>query len=320
MNTRDQRSLASFAASPRNWPLLLGLGLLRLLVLLPFRIQLLLGKFLGFLIYRLTPRRRHIARVNLEICFPELDEKRREKVLREHFASLGMGLFEMGLAWWASDASLARLIHIDGMENMLEPLAAGHGVVLLSGHFTGIEITGRGTRLLLPAEYDMAAMYRANKNQLLDEILRRIRSRSTHWLIPKDDMRQTIRLLRKGKVPLWYAADQSYRHKYHELVNFFGEPAMTNAALTHIARITKAKVVPYLPRRRADGRGYHVDVLPALENFPSADAAADALRINRLLEEHIKRAPEQYYWVHRRFKDRPPPHPNPYVAVDSLSR
>ncbi len=320
MSALSQRSFASFAAAPRHWPLLLGVGLLRLLVLLPFRIQLFLGRILGNLIYRLTPRRRHIARVNLALCFPALDAECREKILREHFASLGMGLFEMGLAWWASDARLARLIHIDGMENMIEPLAAGHGVVLLSGHFTGIEITGRGTRLLLPTEYDMAAMYRANKNQLLDEILRRMRSRSTKFLIPKDDMRQTIRLLRNGKVPLWYAADQSYRHKYHELVDFFGEPAMTNAALTHIARIAKAKVVPYLPRRRADGRGYHVDVLPALEDFPSADPAADALRINELLEEHIRHAPEQYYWVHRRFKDRPPPHVNPYEAADSFSR
>ena len=309
MSGAPRRSLARLAGSPGNWPLLLGLGFMRGLVLLPYRMQLALGRALGALLYRVIPGRRHVAATNLALCFPELDDDARAGLLREHFASLGIAAFELALAWWGGERRVARLTRIDGLDNLTRELEAGHGVVLLSAHFAATELTGRKLALAVP---DMAAMYRSNKNALMDEILRRARSGSIRQLIPKDDIRQMIRVLRKGGVPVWYAPDQSYRHKYHELAPFFGEPAMTNAALSHIVRITKAKVVPYLPRRLPDGDGYHVDILPALDDFPGESPAADAERINRLLEERIRLAPEQYYWVHRRFKDRPPPLTDPY--------
>ena len=311
MKQARRRSLASLAWSPANWPLLLGIGLLRGLVLLPYRLQLVLGRGLGWLLYRLIPRRRRIAKINLELCFPELDADARNRLLKQHFESLGIAVFEFALGWWGKDERLARLTRFEGLENLTRPVAEGQGIVLLSGHFAGTELTGRALRLSVPR---MAAMYRSNRNPLLDEVLRRARDGSIEQLIPKDDMRQMIRVLRGGGVPVWYAPDQSYRHKYHELVPFFGIPAMTNAALSQIARLTKAKVVPYFPRRLPGGRGYVVQILPALADFPSEDPAADALRVNRLLEAHIRLAPEQYYWVHRRFKDRPPPNTDPYKA------
>jgi KDO2-lipid IV(A) lauroyltransferase len=312
MTPEPRRSFARLALSPGNWPLLLGLGLLRLLIPLPYRAQLALGRGLGTLMYRLIPKRRHVAATNIALCFPELDAAAQADILREHFASLGIAVFELGLAWWGSERRVARLTHIDGLENLTAELEAGHGIVLLSAHFAATELTGRKLVLDVP---EMAAMYRSNKNELMDEVLRRSRLKSVRQLIPKDDMRQMIRVLRKGGVPVWYASDQSYRHKYHELVPFFGEPAMTNAALSHIVRISKAKVVPYLPRRLPDGSGYHVDILPAFDDFPGESPAADAERVNRLLEERIRLAPEQYYWVHRRFKDRPPPLTDPYRAA-----
>ena len=311
MSDAPRRSFLQLALSPGNWPLMLGLGLMRLLILLPYRAQLVLGRGLGALLYRLIPKRRKVAETNITLCFPELDDAARAEILREHFASLGIATFELALAWWGGEARVARLTQMDGLDNLKSELDAGHGVVLLSAHFAATELTGRKLVLDVP---EMAAMYRSNKNPLMDEILRRARSGSIRQLIPKDDMRQMIRVLRKGGVPVWYASDQSYRHKYYELVSFFGEPAMTNAALSHIVRITKAKVVPYLPRRLPDGEGYHVDILPALNDFPGESPAADAERINRLLEERIRLAPAQYYWVHRRFKDRPPPLSDPYRA------
>jgi KDO2-lipid IV(A) lauroyltransferase len=311
MSAEPRRTFARLALSPGNWPLLLGLALMRLLILLPYRWQLTLGRGLGAAMYHVIPKRRQVAATNLAICFPELDADEQQTMLREHFASLGIAVFELALAWWGSDSRVARLTRIDGLRHLTDELEAGHGVVLLSAHFAATELTGRKLVLDVP---DMAAMYRSNKNELMDEVLRRSRSGSIRQLIPKDDMRQMIRVLRKGGVPVWYASDQSYRHKYHELVPFFGEPAMTNAALSHIVRITKAKVVPYLPRRLPDGQGYHVDILPALEDFPGESPAADAERINRMLEERIRMAPAQYYWVHRRFKDRPPPLTDPYRA------
>ncbi len=309
----ERPTLARLALSPANWPLLLGLGLLRGLVLLPYRMQLALGRGAGWLLYRLIPKRRHVAAVNLRICFPDLSDSEQARLLKKHFASLGIAIFELALAWWASDRRIDALTRFNGLQNLTEPLARGEGVVLLSAHLPGIELTGRKVMFSLS---EIASVYRSSKNPLLNEILLRARMRAATDLIRKDDIRQMIRILRKGGVPVWYAPDQSYRQKYHELVPFFGEPAMTNAALTPITRITKAKVVPYLPRRLENGRGYQVDILPALENFPSDDPAADASRINELFEAHIRQMPDQYYWVHRRFKDRPPPFKDPYRASE----
>jgi KDO2-lipid IV(A) lauroyltransferase len=300
---------------PYYWPLWLALLVLRVLILLPFRQQIRVGRLIGRLGLWMLPKRRKIAAINLSLCFPELSKDARNELLIKHFESLGIGLLDLGMAWWASDARLAKLIHIDGLENLLQPLRDRHSVVILSGHFAAVELTGRVMREKIR---DVGVMYRPSRNPFVDQILRRGRSRSASILIPKDSLRQMLRTLKQG-IPIWYASDQSYNRKYHALVPFFGEPAMTNAALTHIARMTDSVVVPYFSRRLENGSGYYGEFLPALENFPSADPAADALRINKLLEEKIRLAPEQYYWIHRRFKDRPAPHPDPYTNTDDGS-
>ncbi len=294
---------------PRYWPLWIGLAVLRLVVTLPYGAQLAIGRVLGRLFFRIMPARRHIATVNLRLCFPGLDEKQRSVTLRKLFESLGIGVFELGMAWWASDERVKRLIRIDGLQNLQEALGKGQGVVLLSGHFSAQELTGRLLKMSVP---EIAALYRPVRNPMINELLIRGRSTSVSRLIPKDSMRAMIRTLKQG-LPVWYAPDQSYRRKYSALIPFFGEPAMTNVALSHIARIGQAVVVPYFPRRLDDGSGYHVEILPPLEQFPTEDPEADALRVNRLLEDRIRLAPEQYYWVHRRFKQRPPEFPDPYA-------
>jgi KDO2-lipid IV(A) lauroyltransferase len=151
---------------------------------------------------------------------------------------------------------------------------------------------------------------------LADQIVRRARQRAADNLIPKEGLRQMIRLI-KGGAPVWYASDQAYDRKYSALVPFFGVPAMTNCALTQIARMTNAVVIPFFPQRRADLTGYDAFFLPPLEDFPTDDAAADALRVHHLLEAQIRKAPAQYYWVHRRFKNRPPPYEDVYANSSS---
>ena len=230
--------------------------------------------------------------------------------MRAHFTSLGIGIFDYALAMWASDRRVRRLVQLEGLENLLKPLRAGRGVILLSGHLPAIELTGRALALHVP---DMAAIYRPHKNPLIHELMRRGRSRSVRRQIPKRDIRQMLRLLKQGGVPVWYASDQSFRGKGALLVPFFGVPAMTNPALSQLARIGDTVVLPYLTRRLPRARGYLARILPPLEDFPSADPAADALRVHRLLEAHIREAPAQYYWIHRRFKDRPPELGNPYA-------
>jgi KDO2-lipid IV(A) lauroyltransferase len=303
----NRRGLLRFW-QPRYWPIWLALGVLRALVALPFRVQLACGAALGRLMYLALPSRRHVAAVNLRLCFPAMPEDERRRLLRRHFASLGIGFFELGMAWWASDRRVRRLVRIEGIEHLRAAMSAGRGAVILSGHFPATELTGRCLKLEVP---ELAALYRPVRNPMVDEILRRGRSPSVRELIPKDSVRQLLRALKKG-LGVWYAPDQSYRRQYSVLVPFFGEPAMTNGALTHIARLSGSPVVPYFPRRMENGSGYRVEILPALSGFPSGDLAIDAQRVTTLFEERIRLAPHQYYWVHRRFKGRPAGYPDPY--------
>lgn len=296
---------------PRYWPVWLGLGLLRLASLLPVRVQLALGRGLGRLVCRAVPGRRRIAATNLALCFPELSERERDRLVRQHFGSLGMTLMEHGLAWWASDALVRDRVEVRGAEHLQAAIATGRGVVLLTGHFGAQEFTGRALRLVQPV---FGALYRPNKNAFVDEVLRRIRARSANLMIPKQSMRWMIRSLRQG-TPVWYAPDQSHRRSFSALIPFFGEPAMTTTALSEIVRLGNALVVPVLPRRFPGTGRYTLEIRPALADFPGATPEDDAVRVNALLEEHIRAAPEQYYWIHRRFKGRPAPLPDPYGSA-----
>lgn len=293
---------------PRYWALWVALGALRLMILLPFRLQISIGAGLGRLLFLVMPKRRRIAEANIRLCFPELDEAARRRLVRAHGASLGFSILEIGLTLWASQSRVESLVTFKGLDNLTAALADGNGVIVLSGHFPAGELIGRAAPGDIPPS---AAMYRPLKNPLIDQLMRRARHRVFAALIPKDGVRKMIRLLRKGW-PVWYASDQSYDRANAVLVPFFGEPAMTNPALTDIARMGRARVVPFFPHRLADGSGYECVVLPALENFPTDDPAVDAARVNDLLADFIREAPEQYYWVHRRFKNRPEPWPDPY--------
>jgi KDO2-lipid IV(A) lauroyltransferase len=232
----------------------------------------------------------------------------RADLLRRHFASLGMTLIEQGLTWWASDDRVARHVAVTGADNLRAALATGRGVVLLTGHFGAQEFTGRSFLLITPR---IGALYRPNRNPFVDAILLRVRRRGANFLVPKQSMRRMIRLLREG-VAVWYAPDQSHRRAFSALVPFCGEPAMTATALSEIVRLGNALVVPVLPRRDPATGRYTLEILPPLADFPGPSPEEDARRVNLLLEEHVRRAPEQYYWIHRRFKGRPPPLPDPY--------
>jgi KDO2-lipid IV(A) lauroyltransferase len=297
---RPRTPLYRFLA-PRYWALWLGMGALRLLILLPWRAQLAVGRRLGRLMHAIMRERRMIAGRNLAVCFPGLDEPARRALLLQHFESLGMSLLEMASAWWAPLRRLRPLARPEGLEHLREALARGRGVILLTGHFTTLELAS-----LLLTEFvpPLDAVYRENENPLLDEITRRGRERGAEQTIPKESVRRMLKTLRRSK-PLWYAPDQSYRRKQSALVPFFGEPAVSNLATSQLARLSGAPVVPFFPLRLADGSGYRLRLLPALEDFPGDDPAADTLRFHRLLEAHITEAPEQYYWIHRRFKKRP---------------
>lgn len=284
---------------PRYWPSWLGLGLMRLSVYLPVRLQMLSGRLIAWVITPLTASRRRVAQRNLALCFPELTEQQREDLLDENMRTMGMLLLETALSWWGSDRSLAKRVRYEGLEHLEAGLAKGKGVILLTGHFTSMELGGRFIMLKKPCY----VMFRELKNPLFNAVMVQARTYHSEGIVLQEDPRAMVRALRKNKI-VWYAPDQDYGRKLSIFAQFFGNTAATVPATARIAKMSGAAVVPFVPRRERDGT-YTLTLSPALENFPTGDDVADAQRINDLIEKEVRQSPEQYYWVHRRFKTQP---------------
>jgi KDO2-lipid IV(A) lauroyltransferase len=291
---------------PRYWPMWAGVGLFWLLSQLPWRVQRGLAAILGWVWYYLVPIRRRVALINLRLCFPEKSEGEIRRLARAHFVAMARGLFESCLAWWAPARRLPPH-EIIGLENLERARAGGRGVLLLTAHFSTLEICGR----MLNEVTRFGCLYRDPNNAVLARQMRLPRERRMAVTVHFDDLRGLIRALKEGNV-IWYAPDQAKRLKLSAILPFFGVPAVTNTATGRIATMAGAAVVPYFAQCRPDG-SYRLNILPALENFPTADAEADAIRINRLIEENVRLAPEQYFWVHKRFKARGPDLPDVYA-------
>jgi KDO2-lipid IV(A) lauroyltransferase len=296
--------------APRYWPTWAALALLRLLALLPFVVIVPLGSLLGAALRPLAPRYARVARRNIELCLPELDAAARERLVRRHFASLGIALLETPLAWWSSSRRFARLLHIEGREHLAAAQALGRGVIILTAHFTPMEMAGRTLASLTRIGF----LYRPTSNEALSWALARFRNGYGGRGIPRDDIRAFIGALRRNEC-VWYAPDQSYRNKGAEMVPLFGIPAATNTLTSRLARATGAPVLPYFIERLPGTQGYRAVIHPALEDFPSDDPVADAERFNHLIEAQVRLVPEQYLWIHRRFKGLSEDYPDYYARV-----
>jgi KDO2-lipid IV(A) lauroyltransferase len=293
--------------APRYWLTWVALGMFRLLEPLPYRLQCVLGRGLGRLIHLFPSGFKRIARRNIELCWPDVGASRHEQMVADHFVSLGMALFETAITWWSPARRIVELTQVDGLEHLDAALARGRGVILLSAHFTTLEIGGRA----ICERRTISLMYRPTKNPVMEHFLQRNRGRHAVRAIPRHDVRTLVTTL-KGNGIVWYAPDQSYRNKGAEMVEFFGIPAATNTATSRLARMTGAAVLPYFPERLPDCAGYRMVIQPALEDFPSDDPALDALRFNRLIEAQVRRIPDQYLWIHRRFKGLTAGYPDYY--------
>ncbi len=277
----------------------MGLILMWIMTRLPYRSALRLGTQLGRWARHLAYARRHVVQVNLRLCFPELDAAARARLLADHFAALGMGLVETAYAWWGGVKHLQRRAAIAGLEHLHAAHARGRGVILLSAHFTTLEIAGR----LLALQAPFHVVYREHKNPLFEAVMRRARTRHFERAIKRDDIRAIRQSLKQGAA-VWFAPDQNFGGPQSLYVPFFGVPAATITTTARLARLSGAAVVPFFACRCDDGR-YGLRLLPALSDFPSGDDPHDARRINRLVEQAIRACPEQYLWVHRRFKTHP---------------
>jgi len=286
--------------APRHWPVWLGVGLLVAVAWLPWPVQRAVGAALGALGFAFAHRRRRWAATNLALCFPSLDEEARRRLLRANFRSLGVGLVEFTRAWWGPLGGLSAASRIDGIERLKAALAAGRGVILISGHFHTLEICGR----ILTTRVPVAGLYRRHRNPVMEWAVRRGRLRYACAMYAREELRPAVRHLKSGGV-LWYAPDQDMLGRDAVFAPFFGIPAQTITATHQLARMTGAAVFGFFHRRRDDGAGYRLRIEGPLEDFPGPDAATDAARINALIEAMVREAPAEYLWVHRRFKRRP---------------
>ena len=277
------------------------IGLLRLVAMLPYPAAMGIGRMLGNLVYHLSRTRRAVVDINLELCFPEKSRAERERIKRETYRNFGIALIEMAICWWWPDRRLRPLVEIRGKEHLDAVLAAGKGAILLSGHFTSLEIGGRLLSMYLPFQ----TIYRTQRNALFDSFLYTRRSSYLQRVVSRKDMRQLMRGIREG-IPTWYAPDQDFRRERNVFAPFMGAPAATITAGSRLAEATGAAMLPYYPQRRRDGSGYLLIIGKPLENFPSGDEVADATAINASIGEFIRMDPGNYMWIHQRFRTRPP--------------
>lgn len=285
---------------PRYWLSWFGIGLLYLLVLLPYPVIYQMGKGLGLLSSKCIRKRRETARQNLQLCFPELSQSEQEKLLRENFISTGLAIFETGMAWFWSDRRLKKHVKIIGDDYITQVQQTGQGVLLIGIHFLTLELGAR----ILGMSHPGVGVYRPNDNPVMDYIQLKGRLKSNKYMLDRRNIKGMIRALKNGEL-VWYAPDHDYGRKNSVFAPFFAvEKAATTIGTTILVKLGNPAIIPFTPKRESHGQ-YLVSVTPPLENYPLTDEIAAATFMNKAIEMEILKAREQYMWLHRRFKTRP---------------
>lgn len=298
-----RRSLA-----PKWWPSWLLLGLLWLIALLPLRVSRVLGVILGLFIYMLNAKRRHIARVNLGLCFPEKSGRTRTRLLRRHFLVKGQSYVDLGFLAWASPRRIRHYTQFHGLEQLRVARERGKNVILLAPHCLGMNFAAS----VLAHQHAEFSMMKIQRNPVVNWLLNRGRMRFGLKLVARTQgLRPVVRALKQG-LAFYYLPDEDFGPRHSVFAPFFGVPTATLTTLGRLADLTDAVVIPCFVRLLSRGRGYEVTLKPALTNFPGGETHADAARMNRVFEDGIRASPEQYMWTFKLFKTRPHGAPSPY--------
>lgn len=293
---------------PRYWGTWLFLALLRLCVYLPRPVVAWFGAVLGDLFYLFNQKRRHVAQVNIALCFPELAPAARADLVRRHFRVYTQCLLDYGLCWWGRRAFLERYIRFRGLERYRAYLAQGRRIILLTGHSAALDIGG----MMISQHFPQLALVKPTKNKLIDWIMSRGRIRHGGLLFTRDQgLRPVVRRVRAG-MGFYYLPDEDFGPENTVFAPFLGTESATLTTLGRLARLCDALVVPCYTRRLSARQGYEVVFEPALENFPQGDPVADAACMNQALERAVRAAPEQYMWTFKFLKTRPGGAPSPY--------
>ena len=265
---------------------------------LPLGLQAGIGSAVGRLLFWLIPERRKVTRINLEKCFPQKTPAEREALARAHFRALTRAFIEQGILWWSSRERIREMVTLEGLEN----LDTGNPkTIVFAPHFVGFE----ATLYRLSLEHPVAMMYSRQKDPLFEARLIAGRTRFGGLMYPRQGgIKKGIEIIDSGTL-YYYLPDLDFGPKRSVFVPFFGVAAATVTGLAYIARTTGAAVVPCVTRMLPGGGGYLARLYPAWRDFPSGDDHADARRMMAFVEERVLEMPEQYFWLHKRFKTRP---------------
>ena len=285
---------------PKYWPTWLGVFVLYSISWLPYKWQLALGRLIGKLLYKIGSSRKKVALRNIELCFPDMPRAEQLTMLKKNFENTGIALLETGMGWWWPNWRVKRKVKVKGLEHIKKAQEEGNGVLLLAMHYLSAEINCRGIGYTNP----MVVFYRPHNNPLMEYFQFRGRGRSNKYMLGKKDVKGLLKALGDGEACV-YLPDQDYGRNRSLFVPFFGVKAATTTGTLIFARKKNTKSMMIIPTRNDDGSGYTIEIMPPLENFPTEDDEQDLNRVNRELEKAISRKPEQYMWLHRRFKTRP---------------
>ncbi len=283
----------------KSLPAYLLVALLWCLHWLPLSLLRAIGSGLGRLLFRLAKRRREIALTNLRLCFPEKSEAERRELAHRHFIAFSQAALDRTLGWWASRERLERIIRIHDVKHLSDP--DGRPVIMLAPHFVGLDAGGTAISFHVVG----CSVFSNQSNPVINQLLYkgRMRFNKAVLLSRQDGMRKILKAMKDGH-PFYYLPDMDFGPKESIFVPFFGVPAATIPALSRLVRLTGARVVPVISHQVADG--YDIEVMPPWENFPGESVEADTLAMNQFIEQQVLRMPEQYFWLHKRFKTRPP--------------
>jgi len=294
--------------STRYWPTWLVLAVVGLCVLLPRPISAFIGARLGDLYRHFSSKRRNIVDVNLRLCFPEMSAEVRSQLSRSHFRIYGQSLLDMGLIWWARRKYLDHYLKVEGLEHYQTAIDSGRNVILLTGHFSAADIAAPA----ISRHYPQVGLIKPINNGLLDYMVAHGRLRWYGKSYLRDNgMRPIVKAIKAG-YGFYYLPDEDLGPQKSIFVPFLATESATITALSKLARITNAVVMPTSARRVSAKQGYHVVIHPALDDFPSDDTVADARRMNAELAKMVAEAPEQYMWTFKFFRTRPDGEASPY--------
>jgi KDO2-lipid IV(A) lauroyltransferase len=296
MNTPESTRPA-FWSNLFSW---LVYGVCWLLAHLPFGLLMALGRGIGWLFKVSLKSRRHVVRTNLTTCFPKLEQQAIDDLLTQNYRETGMMVSQTLRTFLNRSPKIFADLKIEGKHHLQNCIDQGQGVLLVSGHFTALDVGGRA----ICEQFPIAGVYRPHKNVVQEHVVRQSRLNYAEKLFTRDELKGIVKYLKSGGV-VWYAPDQNYRRGQSIFSNFFGVPASTITATHQLARISQCKVIFYAVKRIEQAPYYQLSLSEPLANFPSKDVKTDTDRINLGIETMVKAAPAQYIWLHKRFKTRP---------------